>query len=157
MPLMTLLLALAACGDEALDPDAYYWDVSLLGIHSTCHNDDNVVGYAEDFTYGLTFEGSATVLRIEGNSFSSGQLTGCSLEYASGTIGQERDAGFVQWDLSGTALIETGGDGCDIPDDADGNALDWYGTETFTIVYSEDPAVEVGCTYDIEVSGVYVP
>lgn len=150
------LIALAACGGgEELDPDAYYWDVSLLGTFSTCHDDDNVVGYAEDFTYGLSFDGSATTLRIDGNTFASGLISGCSLDYESGVVGQDRPGGFVQWQLLGEALIETGGDGCSIPD-IEGTPLDWYGTETFVITYSEDPALAEGCEYEMSVQGVYV-
>lgn len=154
--LLAAAAALTGCAGEELDPEAFYWDVDLLGTFSTCHSDDNVVGYADALTYGLSFDGSATTLRIDGNTFASGQISGCELEYESGIVGQERDAGFVQWNLTGDALIRTGGDSCDIPLDADSNSLDWYGFETFTITYSEDPALEEGCEYEIQVQGSYV-
>jgi len=150
------LLGLTGCAEDELDPDAFYWDVDLLATYSSCHSDDNVVAYSEGFSYGLSFDGSATTLRIDGNTFASGVITGCELEYESGIVGQERPGGFVQWNLLGDAIIRTGGDGCDIPNDDDGNALDWYGTETFAITYSEDPSLEVDCEYEMQVQGVYV-
>ncbi len=149
------LIALAACGGGgAPDPVTYYWDVSLEGTDTTC--EAAPADYAEDFTYGLSFDGSAVTLRIDGNPFASGLISGCSLSYESGVIGQDRPGGFVQWQLLGEALVETGGEGCDIPAGPDGEALDWLGTERFAITYSEDPAVAEGCEYELSVAGVYV-
>jgi len=153
--LAPLLMLLVACGEEefVLDPEAYYWDVELLGTHSTCHDDSNAVGYEDGFLYGLHFQGSAATLKIEGNTFASGLLTGCELEYSSGVYGQDRDRGFIQWELVGEAVIDYGDDACGLGNDDNGRSLDWVGTETFHIVYSEDPAVEEGCLYEISVVG----
>jgi hypothetical protein len=152
---LMLLPLIAACAEEefTLDPEAYYWDVELLGTHSTCHDEDNAVGYDVSFTYGLHFAGSAATLKIEGNTFASGLLTGCDLAYSSGVYGQDRDQGFVQWELIGEAVIDYGDDACGLADDTNGAPLDWVGVETFHIVYSEDPAIEEGCLYELSVAG----
>ena len=42
--------------------------------------------------------------------------------------------------------------GCpDVPED-----LDWYGTETLTVVSTENDTIEEGCTYNMESTGVVI-
>ena len=173
---MLLFSLLAGCGEEPLAEDAYHWDVHVTGVDNTCTDDTKA--YVEDFVYSLQFTGSLTKLMIGTDSFATGTLRGCELDYESQVVGdQDRD---VQWVLSGHAVQRTGGDICDmedkveeeridagIEDDAwtenqskylnglEAADVDWVGFETFEIVASEDDSISAGCTYTLFVAGTY--
>lgn len=174
--LIWTLTTLVSCGEEPLAEDAYHWDVKVTGVDNTCTESSDT--YAESFVYSLQFTGSLTKLMIGTDSFATGTLRGCELDYESQVVGdQDRD---VQWMLSGHAVQRTGGDICDmadkveeeridagIEDDAwtefqsnylgsnDPADIDWVGYETFEIVASEDESIAVGCTYTVFVAGTY--
>ena len=62
----------------------------------------------------------------------------------------EEDGNF-QWQIEGRADVQGEAGGCpDIPE-----GKDWYGTETLTVVESENDGVPVDCVYEMEVSGTY--
>ncbi|MCP4806631.1 MAG: hypothetical protein GY913_29275 [Proteobacteria bacterium] len=176
--LIWTLATLASCGEEPLSEDAYHWDVKVTGVETDCVPEDQQSPYGENLTYSLEFTGSLTKLMIGTDSFATGTLRGCELEYESQVVGdQDRD---VQWVLSGHAVQRTGGDICDMADKVEEERLaagidddawtanqsqylgggepatvDWVGMETFEIVASEDASIPVGCTYTLFVAGNY--
>ena len=149
--ILMLSLPLSGCGDS--EEGAYQWEVEVTAITDLCN--PAPVGYQETFTYSLYFNGSATDLRIEGESFATGEISGCSLTYASPIIGETRgdpdSSIWVKWQLEGEATIRQGGSACELED-----GLDWEGTEVFEILSSDDTGLEEGCTYTMEVKGTYL-
>ncbi len=58
-----------------------------------------------------------------------------------------------RWQINGRADVESAAGGCpDVPED-----LDWFGTETLTVVSTENETIAEGCTYNMDSSGVYLP
>lgn len=174
--LMLAALFATACDNRPdLNPDAAHWDVKVTGFIDTCN--DPGVSSSDDFTYSLTFDGSATDLAIGWDTFANGAISGCFLTYGSPLVGEDRAGGFVQWKLSGEAYWRQGGDACSLMDragdyddyydeldfdtdwdqraDVDISEADWIGVETFRIENSEDPALSIGCTYTSLVVGSY--
>jgi len=146
-----LFLTLGCAEEGALDPEGAHWDVTVEGSVDTCHAEGEGVGFRQTYVYSLFYEGSITDLRIGGDSFATGIVSGCSLSYESPIIGEERESGELKWQLTGEATLRAGGDGCSL-----GDGSDWVGTETFEIVESQDPDIEVGCEYTMTVEGMYV-
>ncbi|MDP6933856.1 MAG: hypothetical protein QGG40_13110 [Myxococcota bacterium] len=159
-----------ACGSGDAEPDAS-WDVTVTGVTTDCQeilcDDDqdndgdgytdgedpdcvDPQGYQEDLVYDLFFDGSETILKIDGNTFATGLLSGCSLSYASSVWLEERDGYDMQWQIEGSADIQLGG-GCNIDD-----GYDWYGTETIEVLGSDHPEVLEGCTYEMDVAGLFL-
>jgi hypothetical protein len=152
--LFATLGLLVACSDGTEAPPDDQWEVTVTGIETNCT--EATQGYQESFRYMLYNDGSATELRIEGpdgkpESFASGIRSGCRLNYESAVWLEDRAGGLLRWQLKGSAAYQTNVGGCDIED-----GYDWVGTETITVVDSEDEAVPVGCTYEMEVTGTYV-
>ena len=83
------------------------------------------------------------------DTFATGTIDGCIVTYDSVVWTELRDAGNIQWTLTGEATAQRGDGAC-------GLANDWIGTETFTVLSSEDPAVSPGCEYTLNVSGTYI-
>ncbi len=148
-----LLLPLLACEEEGLDPDSYNWEVTITGVEDLC-NPDDPQGYQESMTYSLFFDGSITDIKVGDKSFASGIMSGCTLEYDSAVVGERRgpeEEYWIKWQLTGEATLRQGGGSCDIEE-----GFDWVGEETFEIVESTDPDIEVGCTYTMALEGTYV-
>ncbi len=179
-----LLVPMAGCESDELDPDWYHWDIDVVGVADDCH--DEPEGYAASFTYSLEFigGGSETVLRIGEDPFATGTYSGCNLSYDSGVVREERGDGseaWVQWRLTSTeSRIRLGGSSCDIETDIyegisqfawsaeDGwdhleldyepSEADWFGFETFQIrgLGEEIETLEIGCEYTVLVAGTYI-
>lgn len=144
---LLLLPLLASCGEE--DLPGFLWQVSLSGAEDTCH--DQLDDYTENLTYRLDFEGSYVELAIDADRFATGTISGCDIAYESVVWQQAIDGYTVHWQLTGSARYRQGGSSCSL-----GQGVDWFGTETFELVYSEHPDLETGCTYTLNVEGAYV-
>ena len=180
------LVLMAACGSNEKSADYYHWDVSAVGVDENCNTPPE--SFFDEMVYALAFNGSATDIAIfedgDYNSFAAGLLGGCRLTYESSVVKESRgdsDEAYIQWQLSGEAYMQQGGQGCDIEarvnellltlpgEGANGRDwesltietkprdLDWIGTEVFEIVgVGNDIAdVEAGCTYQLLTAGVY--
>jgi len=148
-----LLFPLVACEEEGLDPDSFNWDVTVTGIEDRC-NPSDPQPFQESVVYSLFFDGGLTEILVGPDNFASGIMTGCALEYDTPVVGERRGPNeefWVKWQLSGEALLRQGGSSCELED-----GVDWFGTETFEIIETDDPDLEVGCTYTLSVSGVYL-
>lgn len=146
-----MLLALLACHPGTSVPeDAIWYAIDVAAESTTCalSEAEMAEGYAESFEYAVAYDGSSATLYIDDNVFASGNVSGCNLAYQTVTVGQERDAGNLKWQIYGEARVNAAsGGGCTE------NGGDWEGTEYFEIVESEDPAIEVGCTYNMTTTG----
>jgi hypothetical protein len=146
-----MLFLLAACQSGTSVPeDAIWYAVDVEAVSTTCGLSDAEMseGYAESFTYAVSFDGSSATLYIDDNIFASGTISGCSLVYQTVTVGQERETGDLKWQIFGESRVNAASGGA-----CTDNGGDWQGTEYFEIVESEDEAIEVGCTYDMTTSG----
>jgi len=142
------LLALAGCEGEALE--GFVWRVTALATVDTCHAEGEGVPYEESFDYRLVFDGSYVELALGPDTFATGTISGCDIEYETVVWGQSVDGVSVRWQLFGEALFRQGGSACNL------DGVDWEGTETFEIVSSEHPDIEPGCQYVLELEGHYV-
>lgn len=156
--LAVLSVSLTGCIDNSNVPDeALVYTVTVTGIGpDTCHSDDwegNDEGYRETFEYAVAFDASAASIYANGEPFAAGSLSGCNLTYQTVVIGEDdRAAGALKWQLTGTAKIETDESGTCVDGDAE-----WEGTETYTVIASEDDTMEAGCTYPTSTVGDYIP
>ena len=141
------LLALAACGPQVAEPDGV-WTVTVTGVGNECTPDEP--DYSATFEYQLFYSASDIAIAIDNEDFAIGSVIGCDISYQSGIWLEEADGGNFQWQISGEAQFEAAAGGCDLPD-----GIDWLGTETLTVVASENESVQVGCDYEMDVSGVF--
>ena len=144
-------ISLMGCAEETEAPDGE-WEVTVTGDANSCTT--STEGYEENFVYQLFYDGSETTVEIDGEGFASGTTSGCTLNYTSQTWLEERDGGDLQWDITGTATVQGAAGGCEGEDLEEG--LDWQGTETITVVSSEDESIPEDCTYTMTVSGVFL-
>ena len=173
---------ITACGGDQRSADYYHWNVTAVGVDEDCN--DPPESFFDEMTYALSFSGSATDIAIfndgEYNSFAAGLLGGCRLTYESAVVKESRgdsDENYIQWQLSGEAYMQQGGQGCDIEArmnelllnldgdwdwesltvDIKPSDLDWIGTETFEVlgVGSDVQGIEPGCTYQLVTAGTY--
>lgn len=143
---LPLALHLAGCGDKETTTPAGEWKVTVTGIETNCTVSSQ--GYQEDFVYQLFFDGSAVEIKIDDESFATGTRSGCALAYQSAIWLEERSSGALRWQIVGEATYQGAGGGCELTE-----GLDWEGTETLTVIESEDPDVPTGCTYEMTVEG----
>lgn len=147
-PLFFALL-LAGCGDKEPVPDGT-WDVTITPTDTDCVT--TTTAQLENYSYELFFNSFAVDVHVDGLSFASGNVSGCTVTYETPTWLEDRDnGGWLRWNLEGEAKYQGKAGGCEIADD-----LDWSGTETITVVESGDETVAAGCTYNMTVTGVYV-
>lgn len=145
----TLLAAALGTGCQE-SATGFTWEVTATGVEDLCNVPPQA--YQESFDYTLFFSGSMTDLRVQGQSFATGEISGCNLSYVSPIMGEKRPSGaLVKWQLEGDATLRQGGASCDLPEDRD-----WVGTEIFTIVESEDPDLVAGCSYTLSLEGTYL-
>jgi hypothetical protein len=137
---------LGGCGEEALD--GFLWDVELLAVIDDCN--DPTVAYADSLEYRVSFDGGAVELAVGPDAFATGYIAGCEINYETVVWGEDHNGYEVRWQMSGEAVYRQGDDTCNLP-----AGTDWIGTETFTIITSDDPALAVGCQYQLDVNGVY--
>ena len=177
-----ILLGASACADSGLDPDAYHWEMHLVGAEDTCHTDDPQPFRDTSMIYSVSYASSDATLALDHNTFARGTIAGCSLNYESPVFKQEGPGGdeenYVQWLLEGSAVQQLSGSGCGIEAEAlqlldelypDGewgdlgidwapDELDWVGVETFRIVGVGESVsdLDVGCSYTVLTTGKYL-
>lgn len=140
------LTVLIACGPEVEDPSRRY-QVTVTGTADTCTGSE--AAYEASFNYNVYIDGSNATIQIDSEDFAVGTISGCDFTYESTVWLEEADGGNFQWQISGEAQFEDVAEGCDLDPE-----LDWEGEERLRVVASENPDVEVGCDYDMTVSGV---
>ena len=142
-----LLIAMFACTEKP-QPDGL-WNVTVTGTSTNCV--DTEEGYQESFEYSLFYTGSFVEMKIGEDVFATGQQRGCFLEYESAIYLEEADTNPFRWRISGRADVQGAAGGCDLSED-----YDWEGTETLTVVDSENDNVEAECVYEMSVTGYVV-
>ena len=142
---VVVVLGLTGCTDEL---SGHVWNVRVQTQIDECANGD----YDEVWEFVVDFQGGAAVsLATEGAVFATGSIAGCSMSYQTGAWEEDRGQGVIRWELEGEANYRLGGSACEISD-----GLDWEGTETVTVLASEDPDIEAGCQVVMEATGTYV-
>lgn len=143
-------LGLLACEAEAEDPDGS-WSVTVTGLSTDCT--DSTQGFQKTFQYQIFYDDtdlSRAEIKIDGESFASGFISGCTLEYQSAIWLEEESGGNYRWQIVGNAEHQGAAGGCDLPD-----GVDWFGTETLVVLESENEGVPEGCTYEMESEGTW--
>jgi len=146
LALATGLLWITGCETEG--EQLYEWAIHLEGTVDECNAEPQ--GKIYEYDYQLSFEGSSVDLSLEGNTFASGQIAGCNISYSSVVWGDERDGYELRWQLTGEAVYRNGGSSCNLDD-----STDWLGTETYEILFSDHPDIEIGCQYIMSTQGSY--
>jgi hypothetical protein len=140
-------LTIVGCSSE--DAPGQTWQVTALAVEDLCN--DPTVKFLETFDYRILFDGPAATLHIGDDAFAAGVLQGCDLQYETVVWSEQRDEGSLRWHLTGSASIYTGGDTCLL----DGGK-DWVGSEVVEVIFSDVPGIEAGCTYSMDLEGVYM-
>jgi hypothetical protein len=154
-----LLAALLACTESRIPEGALFYDVTVApadvdedGLIDSCHPDAPVAAFEDTYRYAVFFDAERAEIYVGEELFAVGSLGGCRLQYQTVVVGEESDAdGDVKWQLFGSAALDPGDDAC-----VEGEG-DWTGSEVFEIVASEDDVLSVGCTYETQTTGVFVP
>ena len=139
---------LGGCSSPPLP--GYLWSITVTGAQDLCNNPPVDYAGEKNFEYRIEFSGSSVTLSIEADAFATGAISGCDIAYDSVVWGEAHDGYDLKWQLHGEATFRQGGDSCNLDP-----GVDWTGTETFTIVSSDDAAVATGCTYTLDNSGIY--
>ncbi len=145
---ITGLLCALSCKEK--EKPGFIWEVSVISAEDGCNTPPVEYNGAVNMDYLLRFDESRVVLSVDGVDFASGTISGCEIEYESSVWGEARDGNEIKWQLTGTATYRSGGTACNLPD-----GRDWEGQEVFTIVSSEHPDIASGCTYTLDLNGVY--
>ena len=145
---MFFLFAVIFACSPPLEVDAT-WSVTVTGTETNCTQDQS--GYIDNYQYDVVYDGTRAKIYIDNSMFATGDLRGCSLQYKSAAYLEDSSGGRFTWDITGDADVQSAGGGC-VEDE-----LDWKGTEVVTVLESENPSVEVGCTYTMSVEGTFVP
>lgn len=124
------------------------WSVTVTGLETNCVSDSS--GYLKTYQYDLEYDGTSTEIYIDDALFARGETLGCSLDYTSFAYLEDSNDGKFTWEISGDADVQGAAGGC--VDDG----LDWKGTEVLSVLESENPAVEAGCTYTMSVEGTFI-
>ena len=148
VPLLPLfVLALAGCQDPL---SGHVWAVDFEVIEDTCNDPDT--NYSESLDIRIDFEGGdGALLAVGPDAFAAGQMFGCFVDYQSVAWTEERGIFTLTWQLVGEAQVRAGGTSCNLD-----NGVDWEGTETFTILSSDDPDISTGCRTVLSTRGTYV-
>mgnify|MGYP001139085321 FL=1 len=148
---MSLLLFLLVACKEDIEPNGR-WNVTITGSGSEDPCIESTEGFQETYEYALYDEGSFLEIRVDGEPFATGEFRGCAITYESGVYLEESTNGNFRWQIEGRSDVESAAGGCpDVPDD-----YDWFGTETLTVVSTENDTIEEGCTYNMETTGVFI-
>ena len=167
MRLMLMLAFLTACGEDEVVPDGA-WKVTLsnkdedcqqvrnhtsLSTDEVCGSDcpGDVPSINETIRYELFYDGDNAEIKIKGQTFATGVLEGCLLNYESPVWLEERAEGDIQWSVIGHEIEVQAKVDCGLPKD-----VDWIGYEEIQIVESEDPSMSPGCSYRVAAVGEYV-
>jgi hypothetical protein len=143
-----LFVAFFACRPP-IEIDAT-WSVTVTGTETSCVQD--TTGFIESYDYGVIYDGTKAKIYIEESMYATGDHRGCSLQYKSAAYLEDSSDGRFTWDITGSADVQGAAGGCDLQE-----GLDWEGTETLTVLESENPNVEEGCTYNMSVEGAFLP
>ena len=148
---MSLLLFLLVACKEDIEPNGR-WNVTITGSGSEDPCIESTEGFQETYEYALYDEGSFLEIRVDGEPFATGEFRGCAITYESGVYLEESTNGNFRWQIEGRSDVESAAGGCpDVPDD-----YDWFGTETLTVVSTENDTIEEGCTYNMDTTGVFI-
>ena len=148
---MNLLLFLLVACKEDIEPNGR-WNVTITGTGSEDPCIESTEGFQETYEYALYYDGTFVEIHVDQIPFATGEIRGCSMTYESGVFLEESTGGDFRWQIQGRADVESAAGGCaDVPED-----LDWYGTETLTVVSTENEDIEEGCTYNMESTGIVV-
>ena len=141
------LIGLAAGACVAPDLPGAYFDIEVSLADDRCNA--TPVAYDASFTYRVEIgQDQSFAVSIGADTFAEGEIEGCNATYVSLPFDQPRPEGDVRWQLTGSASVEEGNNSC-------GTARDWLGTETFTVLASEDTSIQPGCTYTVDVFGTF--
>ena len=151
---MFFLFAVFFACRPSLEFDAA-WTVTVTGLETSClqnQGEEEMSGFQKSYQYDLVQDGTGTRAKIyiDNTMFATGDLRGCSFQYKSSAYLEDSSDGRFTWDITGDADIQLAAGGC-VEDQ-----LDWKGTEVLTVLESENPSVEVGCTYTMSVEGTFI-
>lgn len=146
--LCALAIGLGGCDGGSLPGS--YWNVEVVGATDACHATPVDYTGPTSFEYRVEYSGAAVSISLGEDQFATGAIAGCSVEYASVVWGEAKGGYDIKWQLFGDALFRAGGTACDLSD-----GVDWEGTETFLIVDSDNPDLEEGCTYELDMIGTF--
>jgi hypothetical protein len=132
------------------DVDGFSWALTVVDAHDTCHTPPDDYPGPLNLDYKMVFDGGNATLYFEEAPFARGTIAGCALHYESVIWADDHGGKPLRWQIVGDATYEAGGDNCGLDDD-----LDWEGTEEFDIIASEDPDVDAGCSYSLDIEGSY--
>lgn len=149
--ILLLTLPLAACSETL---EGFEWEVNITSGGESAQDNCNPEpqGFEQEFVYRLEFDGSDVSVAIGPDVFATGQISGCNIAYQSVVWGEEKDGYTYRWRIDGDAIYRQGS-GCDNQLEP---TLDWFGTETFTILESDDPDIAPNCTYILDAEGEYL-
>ncbi len=140
----------AVSGCQGQDLSGHVWSVRLTTDRDECA--DPPANYDEVLELVVDFPGGDQIsVGTQGAVFATGTIAGCSMTYRTGVWEEEREGAVIRWELEGEALYRLGGTSCEIED-----GLDWIGSETFTVVASDDPDISPGCQSVLTTTGTYV-
>lgn len=134
------------CSEEALPGHSFF--VEAYSKTDLCNRPP--VGYEDSFDIRLLQSGSQVDLFVGNSAFARGGISGCEVSYATAIWTDARSSGDLRWRMTGVATVDFGNEGCGLS-----AGLDWSGTEVYEIVGSNDPGITVGCTYELELFGVW--
>ncbi len=137
---------LVACNGDS--ERGHYFDITLAGADDECTSDP--VSYEEKIEYRLVVDGQAIELAVGPDVFATGTVNGCELVYTSVLWTEDRGEARISWQIQGSARVNLDG-GCPIE-----SGGDWEGTETFEIISSDEPALQPGCEYGLDVTGTHL-
>lgn len=137
------------------------WKVTLTpnSYGTSCVSLSDGTYNAETYAYTLVFPGGtaqAFSLYAEGVQLGTGSYTDEPsevdtpdlLSYQTGErLTTDREGGEITWQIEGYAQLEA---------NRRSGALTWTGSETITVLESQDPAIRPGCTFAYDVTGYKV-
>ena len=145
-----VLFLLMACKEEVV-PNGI-WNVTITGTGSENPCVESTEGFKQSYEYALYNQSNFVEIDVDGEFFATGEIRGCTMTYESGVYLDEAQNGPFRWKINGIADVESAGGGCpDVPDE-----YDWFGTETLTVVSSENIDIEEGCSYSMDSTGVLI-
>lgn len=145
---MIAACALLGCNEPE---SGFVWEVTATGDVDECN--DPVVPYQETFEFVVDLSSPPTTtigLKGEG-AFATGRVSGAFIDYQSVVWTEEKNGSELRWQITGEAEFRTGGTTGSLDE-----GVDWLGTETFEIVDSFHPEIDVGCRYILLTEGVYM-
>jgi len=101
---------------------------------------------SQSLSYELHQDGDAISIRVDGETFATGTLRGCNLDYESPVWLEQTAGGEVQWSVqSVTTTLDMNG-ACASAFTGDAQGYDFLGIEEVEVVGSNDEAYPIGRT-----------